>query len=176
MNAMRSANQQSNLKESDPIALAATVAERVEIRDVRLVRASCFQSPGAGGIKKFMSDLVRRTESQIDESKKIIAIVAHFEFSAKDANIDSESKLDLHVAADFVLLYRINDLQGLTEPHFRQFGDINGVYNAWPYWREYLHSTIARMGLQAPLLPVFRIASAATADPSPAPANYPIRI
>ncbi len=37
------------------------------------------------------------------------------------------------------------------------FAKVNGVYNAWPYLRENLQTTCARMSVPPPLLPIFRV-------------------
>ncbi len=40
------------------------------------------------------------------------------------------------------------------------FASLNGVFNAWPYFREFLQSATTRMGLPQFVLPVFRIRKA----------------
>jgi preprotein translocase subunit SecB len=34
---------------------------------------------------------------------------------------------------------------------------LNGVFHVWPYWREMVQNTLARMGLPPLILPVFRV-------------------
>lgn len=39
------------------------------------------------------------------------------------------------------------------------FARINGIYNAWPYFREVVQSTVSRMGLPPLVIPVYRVPS-----------------
>jgi hypothetical protein len=61
------------------------------------------------------------------------------------------------ITSTFLVAYDAENLTDLRAEHFHSFGALNGVFNAWPYWRELLHSLTSRMGLPAFLLPVLRI-------------------
>lgn len=37
------------------------------------------------------------------------------------------------------------------------FGKANGLYHVWPYWREYVQSTMVRLKLPAVTIPMFRL-------------------
>lgn len=37
------------------------------------------------------------------------------------------------------------------------FARINAVFNAWPYWRELVQSTVVRMGFPSPHVPLLRV-------------------
>jgi len=39
----------------------------------------------------------------------------------------------------------------------RHFAETNGLYNAWPYWREFVQNTAARMSLPGLTVPVLRL-------------------
>lgn len=147
--------------DASPIALAAAVADRVEIRDVRLIRSTCHQSPKAAQASKLDATLNRQTDVQIDESKNAIAVIAHFEFSARAVARPDDAEPDLQLSADFLVLYTAKSLSGLTKLNFQKFGELNGTYNAWPYWRELLQNTMTRMQLKPFVLPVFRITGTA---------------
>jgi len=41
-----------------------------------------------------------------------------------------------------------------------RFGRINGIYNTWPYLREYLHTSLVRLGLPPFELPLLRVEQA----------------
>ncbi|MEW6199445.1 MAG: hypothetical protein AB1601_12385 [Planctomycetota bacterium] len=140
------------------IALASAVAERVEIRAVRLIRSACSQSPRAAHVKQFKAELNRCSHHRLDERKNTIAVIAGFSLTGRDASQPPVAEPDLDVSADFLLLYTASSLAGLAQPNFEKFAELNGTYNAWPYWREFLQSTMSRMGISPFVLPVFRIA------------------
>lgn len=59
--------------------------------------------------------------------------------------------------ARFRLLYSIEEEAELDEADVNQFANWNGVFNAWPYWREYLSSTINRAQLPRFVVPVMGV-------------------
>ena len=61
------------------------------------------------------------------------------------------------IEASFVLTYECNSPELLDEGTIEAFAKTNGVYNAWPYWRELAQSMTLRMGLPTVTLPVFRL-------------------
>ncbi len=71
----------------------------------------------------------------------------------------------IEVGATYELTYHVLDQSGLTQRDFDAFADMNAVFNAWPYFREFLQSALVRMGLPPFTLPVLRVG---TASSSPA--------
>jgi len=152
-------NKQTNntVNHASQIELASAVADRVQIRDVRLIHCACHQTPKAAQAKKFNARLNRRPRVEVDPANNSIAVIAHFEFVGNDAQAEDKEPA-FHIAADFLVLYAANSLDGLGDDNYKNFAHLNGIYNAWPYWREFLHNTMSRMELKPFLLPVFRIA------------------
>jgi preprotein translocase subunit SecB len=61
----------------------------------------------------------------------------------------------------------VTSLEGLTEAHLDAFAKTNAVFNAWPYWREFVQSTTVRMGLPPLVTPVFRFPTQPPPTPGP---------
>jgi preprotein translocase subunit SecB len=59
-----------------------------------------------------------------------------------------------HIDVTFSLTYSLTSLDEIDDEKVDAFGKMNAVYNAWPYVREFVQSTLARMGLPALTLPV----------------------
>jgi hypothetical protein len=59
--------------------------------------------------------------------------------------------------ARFRLLYSIEEGLKLSEADLKQFANWNSVFNAWPYWREYLSSTVNRAQLPRFVVPVMGV-------------------
>lgn len=141
-------------KRKPGISPGLLVSDRVQIRDVRLMNCNCEQKPAAA-IGKKNYDITTSTDVQLDENKGIIVVIARFHLEASIEEISREPVLTL--IASFVLTYHIASFDGLTPEGFEQFANLNGVYNAWPYWREFVQNTVVRMGLPPLTIPVFRI-------------------
>lgn len=73
-----------------------------------------------------------------------------------------EKEVDaLRLRALFHLEYEIR-LEGAPDddelqPLLQSFARVNGIYNAWPYFRELAQTTTARMGIPPIVLPVYRV-------------------
>jgi preprotein translocase subunit SecB len=130
------------------------VSDRVELRDVRLISAKCSQTPeSAHGKKTYKID--HSAKVQTDEKNGYIIVIPEFHFEAFGEDKTKEPVVLIDVS--FILAYKIDNFQGLTQKGFEQFANLNGIYNAWPYWREFVQNTIIRMGLPSLSIPVFRI-------------------
>lgn len=61
------------------------------------------------------------------------------------------------VQATYELHYRLPpDFEGSDEA-LTAFAETNGVFNAWPYFREFVQNSLTRMGLPPIFLPLFRV-------------------
>lgn len=137
--------------------LAARVSERVEIQDVRLLASTSRQTPLVSS-PQIEVRFSHGVNVSVDREKSLVAVVPRFVMQALQAG-QKQKEVAVEVEAVFLLSYSISDLKGLSPNHYESFAQTNGVYNAWPYWREYLQNAITRMGLPALTVPVFRIGS-----------------
>lgn len=75
--------------------------------------------------------------------------------------LKNEELLDGQIAAEivatFVSEYTIKCEEHLPQDAVLEFGRLNVPHQIWPYWREYCHSTCARMSLPVSILPMFVI-------------------
>lgn len=69
-----------------------------------------------------------------------------------------EQKVAYLFECRFRLMYSVDDPEEqLGGDDFDQFCHWNAVFNAWPYFREILQSTLPRAGFSPKVLPVFRM-------------------
>ena len=62
------------------------------------------------------------------------------------------------VKAGFELKYKLPKAFGATRRELDMFAKVNSLFNAWPYWREFVQNTATRMNLPPIVLPLFRLA------------------
>ena len=141
-------------KRKETLSAGLMVSDRVQLKDVRLVSCKCDQTPDAGLDKKNYN-IDYSTEVQVDKKNNYVIVIAKFNFEAFRES--KSQKPVIVIVSSFLLLYRIEDFSGLTQKGFEQFASLNGIYNAWPYCREFVQNTIVRMGLPSLSIPVFRI-------------------
>ncbi len=142
------------VKRENKLDAGLLVSDRVQLKDVRLINCNCDQTPEVARDKKTFN-INYSTEVEVDKKNGYIIVIAKFHFEAF-----TESKAQkpvILIDASFLLAYKIENFEGLTQKGFEQFANLNGIYNAWPYWREFVQNTIVRMGLPSLSIPVFRI-------------------
>ena len=134
-----------------PIELAINVSNRVELRDVQLIRCDCslFSLPSE---RDNSHDVTGFAEFQIDEKNKTVFVFVHLDLQG----YNNEGEELTHIGAVYFLTYAVQDLEGLTQEDFQQFANYNGVFNAWPYWREFVNSMTARFNLPPLTWSVYR--------------------
>ncbi|NLX20569.1 MAG: hypothetical protein GXY55_02715 [Phycisphaerae bacterium] len=134
------------------LELGAVVSDRVQIQNVHLLETRAKR----GSIREKQPLHLRfsvNVTTQVDQSKSILLVrpLLTMIASHEDAADGEEA---LRIEALFVLAYRVDSLKGLDKTNFDAFGETNGLYNVWPFWREYVQATTARLGLPPLTIPV----------------------
>ncbi len=96
---------------------------------------------------------------EVNKEKKLVGVYIRFKLNAFGEKVEQKKANSfLNVEATFSLLYSINSLEDLDDTALNSFAEVNGTYNAWPYWREFVQNITSRMELPTLTVPVFRIA------------------
>jgi len=145
------AKQEGRLDIEGIMRMAVQVSDRVQLEDVRLVGCnSTMVSFPEKGPNNF--EVTASTEFTVDKEKSVIFVLVHFGLNA----VKSKGEPLAKIRADMLLGYNINNFEGLTDAHFKCFAEQNAIFNAWPYWREFIQSMTTRMQLPPLILPVHR--------------------
>jgi len=62
-----------------------------------------------------------------------------------------------YVKASFMITYSLREGPDLTDDDVKDFCQVNAVHNAWPFWREFITSSLTRSGLHGVPVPPFMI-------------------
>jgi hypothetical protein len=136
------------------MAVTAKVAEKVELFRVWLVESSLKRNPGpTDGLNYLISG---ESEADLTKDPDRLFLMEKFAFKAVPRK-KQDAKPVVTIQASFLLAYELKEPESVTLADCSAFSKINGAYNAWPYWREYVQSVTARMGLPSLTLPVFRL-------------------
>ena len=85
-----------------------------------------------------------------------ISVVIDFKFSAKKVEEGEPGEDVVSLDASFLLVYSIDKSLELDPECLTHFASVNGPYNVWPYWREFVQTATGRVGLPGVTVPVFR--------------------
>jgi hypothetical protein len=147
-------------QEAAPIELASLVSERVQIRNILLASSKSYRTPSAM-LKESDQRIecrVVEVEYGVDRDSKRITVLPSFALSINHGEAESEDRgEEISIEATFALIYSVRSLDSLSEQNFAAFASVNGVFNAWPYWREFVQNTAARMGFSGLAIPVYML-------------------
>jgi hypothetical protein len=144
-----------------PADLASVVSERVQIRSLILVESKTFRAPTTnlkrgGPLPECEIEDVRFSTSSSADDTGVIVVLPKF-ICVLSSEGDGATTPLLLIEARFAISYAISKMSDLKQENFEAFATQNGVYNAWPYWREFAQSATARMGLGNFTIPVYRL-------------------
>ena len=136
----------------------------VEIEDLRLSEAHCRSavrpSETAETIRVTTSRDTRIVKEPGDDGS--LWIEATFRLEVRSEG--DEQELQAEVRGTFELRYRIPNDESFSSEELTAFAEINAVFNAWPYWRELVQASLARMSMPTLTVPVFRFTPRDTAE------------
>jgi hypothetical protein len=137
-------------------AAVGRVAARVEIASVELLGAYFERADDGPLPTDAPGELtpaigIGGVEWEISSDRAMLGCVVNF-----GATFDEEPE-PYELYARFRLAYLISEGTELDAADVHQFANWNSVFNAWPYWREYLSSTINRAQLPRFLVPVMGV-------------------
>ena len=160
-----------NTNRDDAVKLLMPVAQAAQIQDLRVLQASMKRSEEVIFPLHVKNPI--RTASRINRaSSTVVGVVAlkmfAFRVDGDTRNNDEEPGCEsdpvIEVNSEYQLTYQVSDITQFNDEQLNAFGCVNGLYHAWPYWREYVQSSIARMGLPAFIVPVLTVAELQTME------------
>ena len=136
--------------------MALAVSERVDLKGIRLAdfSARCHNALSSTDLPEEMRLSVHSDSSISEDGATLIVKASMGLHVAKPGDVTDAAPVAIE--AVFELRYGLNSTEGLTKENYDAFGESNAVFNAWPYWREYVQSATMRLGLPGLTLPLFR--------------------
>ncbi len=95
-------------------------------------------------------------EWKLNKTGDLLLCHVHRLLTGNDEQSDSD-KAHLTIEVSFVVQYLLDDPERTIDDHtFKVFCETNALYNSYPYFREFVHSTCTRMGIHPILLPFLK--------------------
>ena len=150
-----------NKKDNGSLELALEVSDRVELSDIHLIRcvSDLLSFPTETDNE---CEVTGHADANVDQDNNTIFVVVHFNLHTANNNGEELAK----ISADFLLIYKAKSLDGLSKSNYDAFASYNGVFNAWPYWREFVNNMTARLKLPPLTLQVYCYGSELTTESS----------
>lgn len=148
----------------DPAAIMR-VSPHVRIQDVHGVRLVAealtpFPEPAALWERPHQVRIQHHARVEYSSDAELSFLVEFEAFGQAGTEQSGEDEVDetaiavARVTACFRVVYLIVGGQKPASEDLQAFGSSNAVYNCWPYWREYLQTSMSRLGQPAFVAPV----------------------
>lgn len=138
---------------------AAKLAGQVRISDFRLMGCkSSLDLRKVASAKDLPKQVTQKVELAFKQAKpnKDIRYLTRFTFEARYPDQEPKSQPAIAVEAQFTIKYsRIKGRFDLKE--IESAGNVVAALHCWPYWREFLQSMTARMGLPSVQIPLLNV-------------------
>lgn len=160
-------------QESTETRMAVEVHQSTSISQIRLVRAKLSApainpGPEAENREPISIDFSFRSKA-LEAPSGIIRIEIAFKMSG--TRVDSAAlvvSVECAYAADYTIT---RDGFMPTAEQIKAFKDGNAIFNVWPYFREYLQSSLVKMGLPPLTAPFLCLKPKQPTQPQPAKAR-----
>lgn len=129
----------------------------VQLEDIRLAEgkvASSVRSVEEAGEFDLTLDYKGRCTRPIRGDRFVVTTTMKF---AVLRTSTERARPAVSVNAKYELFYSVPEDFTATKKECDAFASVNGIYNAWPYFREFVQSGMQRMGLPPMTLPVYRV-------------------
>lgn len=147
------------------------VSKHVEVRDVQCERFEAELHRGVVGAQDLRFTHKHKTQVEDLEGDMVAFSVRFVGFVEIETKLESEG-LDWEglatLKAEFHLTYQLAPKASRDLSDLNEFGRGNVLSTAWPYWREYVMTSLSRLGLPAYTIPVLRVQPKPPEEPPPA--------
>jgi hypothetical protein len=116
--------------------------------------------------------------AQSDAAEDRLRVLAAFTFDARPEEHKGSRDPVVSIGCEVLVTYSCRNLSKHSDAALQDFARNNGCFNAYPYWREFVQNSIARLGLPTLVIPTFRLdagAEDASAPRRTKPAKTSIR-
>lgn len=147
--------------QNDLLRLANLASRKMVLDDLSLTSANFQRSSDLPSQEEFSLKYKSRfrVEYNYFEEQKKLVVEVEFTSVGDSVTEDEEERELFRVDATFGIVYLTRNEEVIEDQALEAFAKLNGAYNAWPYWREFLQSCTVRMGLPPVTQPLMTAAS-----------------
>jgi hypothetical protein len=138
-------NNPAAVPPSPQIVSIAAVVRQAQLEEIRLLSCEVALGEVPRELHQHLSVGVNLLGPE-----KILGAVVRIAISGNAPTADGNpvrTDGSFYLDAKFGIRYLLASLDGITQEMAAAFGNVNGVFNIWPFWREFVQSMTTRMGL-----------------------------
>ncbi len=136
------------------LAKIRDAVKSIQIADVRLVDSACTQRLRDGHLPEKLEYSIE-TEGRHVKQHSLIFMFHQISLEGKYDEVTED--LPFGVNATFNAQYKVTgDIGTFSDKDISVFARAVSLFHVWPYWREFVQNTTARMGLPPLTVPLYR--------------------
>ena len=147
---------ESEMPAGNLIELAGRIASRMRLNEINLISSKLLRQPVF--VNEAEAALRCEFGFKVDHgyvaAQKRLAAMIHFFADGRVKQGQEDERQLFKVEAAFAAIYVVDGDDPIDDATLEAFAQMNGVYNCWPYWREFLQSSTTRMGITPVTLPL----------------------
>ncbi len=139
------------------------LSSRAELQSIKLVGSNAeLLPPGEGSAESVSFEPCRLEATLTHHGEAVVpsdadnALVCLAQFELEGRNAEHTDRVICRFSCSWVLIYEIEGASQEDEAALQFFADKNAVYNAWPFFREHIHSLTTKMELPPFVAPLFK--------------------
>ena len=137
---------------------ASLVSRSVQIESVTLsgvsMKTDLWDETGSAPLR--LSQRYRARYDLLDSDSNTVFVRLDFRFEAYSNREPEPDHRVADIEAEFLVVYRTKATSAFPVDALQHFAELNGTYNAWPYWRELVQNMTVRAGMSGITVPVFK--------------------
>lgn len=143
------------------LVLASRVAKSAQIKSVELLQTSARREVEVRS--PLTVEYGAEASAEWDKESGSLRVSVTLQMCGRSTYGHSKTSQDMgcdpaiEIDGTFLVVYGLPDSGAFSSDEIDAFGRVNGTYNVWPYWREYVQSVTTRMGLPPLALPLLTV-------------------
>lgn len=132
------------------------LVQGVELRDLFLCATNASLTAAPEKNTEGNGELIIKPIQTLVKRTKPVQLYCGVRFNIEAKNLD-DIPLKLDLFAEYGIFYDLPENLVFSSQTAGMFARRNAVFNAWPFFRELVHSIVGKMNIPAIILPSFRL-------------------
>ncbi len=142
------------VKNREDFKALSKVTVKADLKEIYLLSCNVFRTADALSFEQVAAD-INFSGNLLNQDED--GFTAQVDLTITGHPKDDEDASIIMIEAKYNIDYLLKDRTGLTDKDLNTFCEMKAVYNAWPYFREFVQNMTGRMDIPSLLLPLLKI-------------------
>ena len=143
-------------RDQDQNKAAWAFFSRADLQQITLVNSAAMRVRDWAALKQPLRTDVHFEPASVHLTENLASFKTEFAFTAVDSSNPAADAIK--ISCEFEASYELNNGYKPSPGEVQAFQEGNAIVNCWPFFREFVQSTVVRMNLPAPPIPFLLLA------------------